>query len=285
MRIAVLGLGLIGGSLLRALGAAGHQVTGYDADPVTRQLAGAAGSVREAVRDTDVVFLAVPLPALPDLLGDLDGYRGLISDVTSVKGPVAALMAGRRFVGGHPMAGKEHSGFGSSDPLLFRDQPWVLCLDPETDLADWRTMVELLGGLRARIIPATSAEHDAAVARISHVPHLVASAIAASAAEPGVLALAAGSFRDGTRVASTAPALVAAMCSGNAAAVRPVLDELIAALTEARATLDDRAGLIDWLSRGHAVRGRWPLRATPAGEIPTDREGLLELGRQGHSVT
>jgi prephenate dehydrogenase len=285
MRIAVLGLGLIGGSLLRALAATGHDVTGYDTDPVTRQLAGAAASVAEAVAGADLIFLAVPLPAIPGLLDHLDGHPGLISDVTSVKAPVAALMDGRRYVGGHPMTGTEHSGFGASDPRLFHGQPWVLCLDEETDLADWLTVARLLGTLRARVIPATSAEHDAAVARISHVPHLVATAIASAASEPGVLALAAGSFRDGTRVATTSPALVAAMCAGNAAAIRPALDELIAALLEAQSTLDDPVALAAWLRRGYEVRKKWPLKTPTMGALPTDRHILLELGRQGRAVT
>ncbi|WP_018347545.1 prephenate dehydrogenase [Longispora albida] len=288
MRIAVLGLGLIGGSLFRALRAAGHEVTGYDTDPRVRALAGAAGSAAAAIDGTELTFLCVPLPAVPALLAELGGYPGLLSDVTSVKGPMAKLLAEAgfaRFVGGHPMAGKELSGFEASDPGLFRGQPWVLCLDEETSVDDWWLLARLAGeSLGARVIPSTSHEHDAAVARISHVPHLVASALAAGASDPGVLALAAGSFRDGTRVAATSPALVAAMCGGNAEAVRPALDELIGALLAVRDVLDDPAGLRAWLSAGNGVREKWPWAET-AREIPADRAGLLAAGRRGESVT
>ncbi len=265
MRIAVIGLGLIGGSLLRALGAAGHDVTGYDSDPHTRQLARAAeithatiaDTVRDAAVGADIVVLAVPLPAVSAVLTELGDHPGLITDVVSVKEPVAQLMTARRYVGGHPMAGTEHSGFAHADSTLFRNRPWALCLDADTNRDDWATVARLLGELGARVISITSHDHDAAVARVSHVPHLLASALAASAAAPETLALAAGSYGDGTRVAATAPALVAAMCSGNAPRVRETLDEVIADLLVARAVLDNPRELEEWLTRGYNARRNW----------------------------
>ena len=144
MDVAVIGLGLIGGSVLQALAAAGHRVVGFDADPATRGTArtaaarartGArwqvAGTIRDALANAELVVLAVPLPALPTVLDELRaGFDGLVTDVTSVKG--AGARAGRRrcsFVGGHPMAGKETSGFRAADPRLFDGCAWVLCLE------------------------------------------------------------------------------------------------------------------------------------------------------------
>ncbi|MGH8794741.1 MAG: prephenate dehydrogenase/arogenate dehydrogenase family protein, partial [Stackebrandtia sp.] len=185
MRVGVVGLGLIGGSLSRALRHAGHDVRGADFDARTRGLAADAGfdvvDDPRALVDADVVFLAVPLPALPAVLPTFADFRGLLTDVTSVKARVAALVAqccsGVRFVGGHPMAGKETSGFEAGEAGLFRDRTWVLCLDDDTRLEDWRSAARLVCGLGARAVAAVSSEHDAAAARISHLPHLLAAAM------------------------------------------------------------------------------------------------------------
>ncbi|GAB7049129.1 prephenate dehydrogenase/arogenate dehydrogenase family protein [Catenuloplanes indicus] len=313
MRVAVIGMGLIGGSVLRALAAAGHDMVGFDADPATRGTARTAAaeappsarwrivpSVSAAVADAELCVIAVPLPALETVLDEITGrgYRGLITDVTSVKLPVLDLveryleggsqrLAG--FVGGHPMAGRETSGFTAADPRLFDDCAWVLGLEPgRTMLGDWLDLADLVTSLGARAVPTTAAEHDRAVATISHVPHLVASAVAEQAADPLAAALGAGSFRDGTRVAATRSDLVAAMCGGNADSVRPVLDAVIESLTAARAALDARdpiAALRPWLASGHRVRAAWP--ATPGEPLPMrpSVNALLDLGRAGGWIT
>jgi prephenate dehydrogenase len=305
--IAVIGLGLIGGSLLRALAAAGHKVLGYDADPAVRGTARTAAalapasqrwqitaSVGEAARGSTLVVMAVPLPGVPGVLDDLvdAGYTGLISDVTSVKGPVRDLVAERfrraatplaGYVGGHPMAGKERSGFEAADPYLFTQCAWVLCLEPETSLPDWLDLAALVTGLGARVVPTTADEHDQAVARISHVPHLLAAALAASIeGNPLAGTLAAGSFRDGTRVAATRPELTAAMVGGNATAVTEALDEIMTSL-EAAGTLLSRPGrsLTDWLRTGHDVRSGWPALAGDSTQLPARADVLGRLGRVG----
>ncbi|BEL10910.1 prephenate dehydrogenase [Actinoplanes sichuanensis] len=295
MRIAVIGLGLIGGSLLRALGAAGHDVVGFDADPVTRELAReagfeVAGSVRETVTDCAVAALAVPLPILPEVVADLDGYGGLVTDVTSVKGPVRDLVAGRRFVGGHPMAGRETSGFAASEAGLFEGCAWVLCLEPgETDLDDWLMLAGLFTGMGARVVPVTAAEHDTAVARISHVPHLFAAVLAQQlGGDPLAGALAAGSFRDGTRVAATRAELTAAMCGGNRDAVRAELRRLIDDLTATAAALDEPDpvnALVPILRPASELRRAWPPVPGAETTIPAEIGPLLALGRSGGWVT
>ncbi|HEY0487611.1 MAG TPA: prephenate dehydrogenase/arogenate dehydrogenase family protein [Mycobacteriales bacterium] len=306
-RVAVLGLGLIGGSLVRRLAAAGVAVTAYDADPGTRAIARTAAgrvgraagwsvtsSVAEAVEAAGTVVSAVPLPALGTVLRAVaaTGYEGLLTDVTSVKGPAAALAAAHtpraRWVGGHPMAGTEHSGFAFSDPGLFEGAAWVLTLDGQTSVRDWAALAALYTGIGARVVPATAAEHDAAAARISHLPHLVAAALAAGAADgpagPLALSLAAGSFRDGTRVAATRPELTAAMCGANAAALRAELDALRSRLARMRHQLD--AGdpveaLVPSLAAGHAVRAGWPAAPGEPETVPVDAEALLAVGRAG----
>jgi prephenate dehydrogenase len=310
--IAVVGLGLIGGSVLRALAGAGHTVVGHDADPATRGTArtaaaqappGArwqvAGTVRDAVAHAELVVLAVPLPAVDEVLHEVvaAGYAGLVTDVTSVKGPVRELAAQRLrlphsrlagFVGGHPMAGREVSGFAAADPDLFAGCAWVLCLEPDTSLADWLTVADVVTRLGARVVPSTADEHDRAVAVISHVPHLLAAAMAAAATDPLARALAAGSFRDGTRVAASPPHLIAAMCGGNAAAVGPALAAVRAALDEAAAAVDSAdpiAALRAWLKPGAEARTAWPPRPGSRLDLPANPGALLRLGRAGGWVT
>jgi prephenate dehydrogenase len=301
--VAVIGLGLIGGSLLQALAARGHRVVGFDADPATRATArtaaaraaaGArwqvAGTMSDAVGSADLVALAVPLTALPAVLRELAGYSGLVTDVTSVKGPVRDLTTDFAFVGGHPMAGKETSGFRSADPALFAGRAWVLCLEPDrTSLPDWLLLAELFIGLGARIVPTTADEHDRAVAAVSHVPHLLAAALATAVADdPLAAALAAGSFRDGTRVAGSRAELVAAMCGGNATAVRPALDGVLKTVDDLRAALgapDPVVALRPLLARASAARTAWPPVPGEQATLPARPDVLRRLGRIGGWVT
>ena len=313
-RIAVIGLGLIGGSLLRALAGAGHHVLGFDTDPTTRATARTAAarapqsgrwqvtaSIADAAAAADIVVVAVPLPAIAGVFDALAaaGYSGVVTDVTSVKGAVASLAAGHLraggqslsgYVGGHPMAGREASGFAASDAGLFDGCAWVLCLETQTSIGDWLRLAALLtAALGVRVVPGTAAEHDRAVAAISHVPHLVAAALAGHAAnDPLALTLGAGSFRDGTRVAASRPALTAAMCGGNADATRATLDAVLADLAAARSALDgpDPIGALEpWLTPGAQARAAWPPQTGKALSMPADADALRELGRAGGWVT
>jgi prephenate dehydrogenase len=314
MRIAFVGLGLIGGSLVRALSAGGHDVYGYDADPATRGMARTAAgqapanqrwqvaaSVREASDDADLVVLAVPLPAVSDVVDELanSGFHRLITDVTSVKDPVRELIADRwrrdgvalaGFVGGHPMTGRETSGFVASDATLFRGRAWALCLEPdETALDDFMEVAVLAVSLGARVVPTTAAEHDAAVALVSHVPHLVASALVRAAADrPLALSLGAGSFHDGTRVAASSPDLVAAMCGGNADAVDEALTDVVEQLRQAAIALDTKdpiGELRKWFAPASAARRAWPPAPSDPTELPVQADVLLRLGRAGGWIT
>lgn len=296
-RVAILGLGLIGGSLLRCLAAGGATVIGYDADPASIEAARAAGCDATGdpaeLRAPDVVVIATPLPAVAAML-DLTAAiqpAPIVTDVVSVKAPVARLASDRaprlRYVGGHPMAGTEHSGFAAAQPGLFAGAPWVLCLDEDTEIDAWLTVAAMATAADARVVPATSDRHDAAVATISHVPHLLAAALSTSAAaDPLALALAAGSFRDATRVMQTRPDLVAAMCAGNTAAVRAALGDVVRRLDELDASLPNAARLEATFARAHAVRTAWPASERTASshlEVtgPTLRSDLIALGESG----
>jgi prephenate dehydrogenase len=227
-----------------------------------------------------VVVLAVPLPAMARALDGLAvAPDATITDLGSVKAPVLASLGGAyggRFVGGHPMCGTERSGHQAADPGLFAGARWAVCLDEGTELPRWLRVAEVALAVGAEVVPTTSAEHDAAVAAVSHVPHLLAAALAAAAGEAGplALALAAGSFRDGTRVAGSDPAFVTAMVEGNAGPVAAALDRVLAQL---------RRPWPELVAAGSAVRSaraeRRPVR------VPLEGAALLALGRSGGAVT
>jgi prephenate dehydrogenase len=312
VNVAVIGLGLIGGSLLRALALAGHWVIGYDLDPSTRAMARTAAaqapresrwqvapSIADAVSKADLVVVATPLTAVAPVLDEISGagFTGLVTDVVSVKDPVRQLVARRLrdggmnlagYVGGHPMAGRETAGFAATDPELFRACAWVLCLEEETNLEDWLGLARLITGLGARVVPTTAEDHDRAVAAVSHVPHLLAAALATAVTDPLAATLAAGSFRDGTRVAASAPELIAAMCGGNSEPVLDSLDLVLERLDAVRDALDsdDPIGQVRaWAAPAHAARVAWPHGWGEPSQIPATPNALLALGDEGGWIT
>ena len=277
--VSVVGLGQLGGSLAAALVAAGRPVSGWDADPAARDAAAARG-VTISREPAGVVVLAVPMPVLGTALADLTlDPDATVTDLGSVKVPVVAELGARhgdRFVGGHPMCGTERSGHAATDPELFTGARWALCLEPGTDLRRWLRVAEIALAVGAEVVPVTAAEHDDAVAAISAVPHLLAAALAAAAGQAGplALALAAGSFRDGTRVIGSDPAFVTALVQGNAGPAA-------AALTRVRAQLD--RPWAELVTDGHAVRTATAVRRPV--RVPLDRAALLAVGRAGGAVT
>src|SRR5262249_27001971 len=192
-----------------------------------------------------------------------------------------------RFGGGHPMTGTADSGWAAGYAGLFTRAPWVVSVDDHVDPQVWSMVMTLALDCGALVVPAKSDEHDAAAAAISHLPHLLAEALAVSAGEvPLAFALAAGSFRDGTRVAGTAPALVRAMCEGNAEQLVPAVDQVIELLSRARESLASRDSLADLIDAGHAARTRYD--SFPRSDIfmvvigaEKWREELAAAGRAG----
>ncbi len=292
--VCVLGLGLIGGSVLRAAAAAGRQAFGYNrsADGMNAAIADGFDATTEletaltrAAESGALIVLAVPVPALPALL---DHVRRLapecpLTDVTSVKAAVldAVTAAGLqgRFVGGHPMAGTAHSGWPAGHAGLFEGAPWVISVDDHVDPTVFSTVLDLILDCGSIAVPARSEEHDAAAAAISHLPHLLAEALAVTAADvPLAFALAAGSFRDGTRVAGTAPELVRAMCEANWLYLLPALDRIIELLGDARDSLSAADSVAELVNHGHAARTRYD--NFPRPEIVTVVVGANDWRRE-----
>ena len=287
---------------MRAGQAAGREVFGYNRSIDAVKCATADGfdatedltaALKRAASTEALIVLAVPVPALPIMLERIRDTAPdcPLTDVVSVKGNVlqqvqeCGLLG--RFVGGHPMAGTAHSGWTAGTADLFAGAPWVVSVDDHVDPEVWAQVMHLALDCRAVIVPARSDEHDAAAAAISHLPHLLAEALAATAGEvPLAFALAAGSFRDGTRVAATAPDLVRAMCEANATELTAMLDRAMELLSQARSSLVEAQSVAELVESGHAARVRYDsfsrpqILATTIGEEGW-REELAALGRAG----
>jgi prephenate dehydrogenase len=306
--VCVIGMGLIGGSVLRAATAAGRSGWGATTSSSDAEAAGAAGykvevsveqALRRAATEDALVVLAVPLTGVRDALRQVAWHapEAWLTDVVSVKDPVAAevrnLVPGARYAGGHPMAGTSASGWEAGGADLFADAAWAVTLEDETTVEAWREAAQLALDCGARVVPTSAAEHDSAVARISHLPHVFAAVLAAVGADGGPLALslAAGSFRDGTRVAESAPDLVRAMTEGNRVALLDAVDDALGRLGAARGALASTGALKSTVDSGYEARGSWAAlqnaerkRTTINLNTRTALKRLRELGDKGGRV-
>jgi prephenate dehydrogenase len=289
--VALLGTGLIGGSVGFALRSRGSEVRGYDLDPDRLARARELGAidtesatVADAVRGADLTVVAVPVGRIAEVVVEaLDAGAALVTDVGSVKAPVVdAVEAARphvagRYVGGHPMAGSEQEGLAGASADLFAGATWVLTPTATTDPQAFATVRAWVSDLGAEALAVSPSVHDTIVAVVSHVPQLAASTLMNVADEASdehavLLRLAAGGFRDMTRIASGHPAIWPDICLANRDAIVSALDHYLEELARVRAIVAtaDRDPLLELLERARGAR-----RNLPVG-IPVD-EQLLEL--------
>ncbi len=321
-RVAVIGAGLVGSSIALAIRAAGvGEVTLVDADAGVRERARALGvasrvlaEVATAVHDADVVIAAVPASAVPEVLLAAAGAAppgAILTDAASLKSTSTLEVTSRlkeagagpeRFVGGHPMAGSERSGPEAADARLFQGATWVLTPTAATADATLTVLSTFLRRLGARVVALPPERHDELVAVVSHLPQVVASALAAVAADAievtgdAVLAVAGGGFRDTTRIAASDPALWLPILAGNRVAVLEALDAYTDRLRQVRASVAEERWeeLEGVLQRASAARRRLVPKATPTDVadvvVPMDdRPGQLAtattvLGAAGINV-
>ncbi len=275
-RANVIGVGLIGGSIALGLRSVGWHVTGDDHDAATLDKALELDVIDTVGLDpaAEITFIATPVGGVPAAAERaLAETAGIVTDVGSVKTEVATAVTDPRFVAGHPMAGSEQDGVTGARPGLFRNATWVLTPTEETSEAAYTGVREIIRILGAEVVSMDPGLHDEAVARISHVPHLTAATLMVMAAGAGfdndaVLRLAAGGFRDMTRIAAGSPAIWLDICQQNRSAILGGIDDLIEALQSARKVVDDtdRAGLENLLSGARAARVNLP------SGIPVDLE-------------
>jgi prephenate dehydrogenase len=273
----VIGLGLIGGSVALGLRERGWRVHGDDARPAVLDRALERGVVDAAgiAPHAEITFVAVPVLAVADQVKRaLAETSGVVTDVGSVKAEVCAAIDDPRFVGGHPMAGSEFDGLDGADGDMFSGAVWVLTPRADADdltLAGVSAAVRQLG---AEVVALPPDRHDQVVAVVSHVPHLTAATLMQLATDRGeehaaLLRLAAGGFRDMTRIASGHPDIWLDICAQNRPAIVGALGGLIRRLEAIRDVVDreDRDGLQHTLAAAREARTNLPGRVANPEEM------------------
>lgn len=329
-RIIVIGVGLIGGSIAAAARALDDapQVIGIDPDPATLEYALDHGVVDLGIPAEDavaadsaaahmlaggpqtLVVLATPVSSARTWLCRLRdaGFSGVVTDVASTKTAILrdaeeCLGESAAFVGGHPMAGSERSGVQAARHDLFRGAYYVLTPTETTDPDAYRRVHAFVSALGARVISVPADRHDQAVAIVSHVPHVTASALVdvarAHAGEDGdLMRLAAGGFKDTTRIAAGSPELWTGICLDNAESVAAGIEELRDVLGQfaGKVRARDAEGVRSWLAHAAEVRRGLPAQWVPATEqlielsVPMiDRPGVIAevttaVGRAGCNI-
>lgn len=317
MTIGIVGLGLIGGSLARHLVANGYRVMAWNHRPHPYEQARRDGIVCvDALEDLagrpgarpDLIVLCNPLKAMPDMLSRLapviDRTATTLTDVGSVKAlvrqQVVAAGLGDCYVGAHPMTGTERSGFEASDPSLFDHALWAITVDESTDYRRFLVVARMIAeGCANRCIVIDDGTHDRAAALISHMPHVVATALINELTDNPdrniAAALAAGSWRDMTRVALTDPQRTRAMVDEDAQNVEALLRHMASRLVAVADALHDGDDRIigEFFAHGNPFRDYKAACAQNQGasstaQISLDRAHwrvqLLESARRGEQV-
>ncbi len=285
MRIAVVGVGLIGGSVgLAARERLGAEVVGFDPSPAALDAALEVGAVDvaaagadEALDGAEAAFVAAPVGALPAAVRAAVAAAGddcVVTDVGSTKRTIVEATDDERFIGGHPLAGAASAGVRNARAGLFDGATWYLTPTPRTRGTLYERLHRLLSGLGARPAALDAETHDRMLATVSHLPHVLANVLVAQAArtrteEDEPLPATGPSFRDITRVAGSNTAIWRDIYLANADALLDSIDDALARLTAFRATLADGDG---------AAIGAWNDAARD------DRRRLLEGDLAGGEV-
>jgi prephenate dehydrogenase len=314
VRIAIVGVGLIGGSIgLAARERLGAELVGWSRSASTRSRAvslgaldRAAESLGDAVADAEAVFVCAPVGVLPDVVASVleaAPQDCVVTDVGSTKRSIVEAISDPRFVGGHPLAGAETAGVEHARADLFQDATWYLTPAPGATGMLFERLHRLLRGLGARPTTIDAASHDAMLAAVSHLPHvfanvLVAQAASALAAESEQLPATGPSFRDATRVAGASSAIWTDIYLANRDALGAQLDDAIARLSAVRSLLSDGDpdAVTTWNDAARDDRRRLLEAQLAGGELSELRVSVpnepgviatiaLELGKAGVNIT
>lgn len=275
-KVGIIGLGVIGASLGMALrnSRPGIRVAGRDLDIETVKQAMEVGAIDEMLdeqrlAECDLIVIATPLRIIPQVVQEIKEKIKpgvIISDVGSVKGWVMQILvqylpAGVHIIGGHPMAGSEKSGLSAADKFLFQNAAYVLTPQSGLPAEIVEEMQQLLSAIGARAIVMDAQEHDQVVARVSHLPHLMSTALVNNLYDnPGAIALAGGGLRDTTRTAASDPELWEDILSLNAEAVKNELKGMLELFQKYLAALEtEKSGNIKmYLQRASDLRKNLP---------------------------
>ena len=280
-RLCVIGVGLIGGSLARALRDAGacREVVGAGRNPANLQTAVDLGVIdryetdlARAVAGADMVLVSVPLGAMPAVFSAIRGHLAgdaVLTDAGSAKGGV--IEAARQafagvpafFVPGHPIAGTEQSGVEASFASLYQNRRVILTPLPETDIQATARVREMWEAAGAAVVEMDPVHHDAVLAATSHLPHVLAYTLVESLVRLGdegeVFEYAAGGFRDFTRIASSDPVMWRDICLANGDAIQLMIEHFVTDLQELTAAIQNRDGpyLLDLFTSARDARNRY----------------------------
>lgn len=298
-QVIIIGLGLIGASIAQAAHKSMPEIRliGVDIDERTRAIAleeslvvqalspDDSASIDDALARTDLVIIATPIDEAESyfkMLAD-KGYKGYITDTASTKEHIVALAheylsAPSLFLPGHPMAGSEVNGIDGARDDLFQGAYWILCPDEQTSVDLLPALHEFISNLGSRAIVIPYEQHDHAVAVVSHVPHFVAASLVMLAAhaaddQQSIMRLAAGGFKDTTRVAAGSPKLWSSIALDNVEQVKAGLSEMQSILGEFIDALDDqdKEALIELLRGAAEIR-----RSLPSAWVPS-ADNLIEV--------
>ena len=283
MILAVLGVGLIGGSVgLAARERLGAEVRGHDPGPgvldaalARGAIATACASAAEALEGADAAFVAAPVGALPVAVRealDRAGDECVVTDVGSTKRDLVAAVQDRRFIGGHPLAGAETAGVEHARAGLFEGATWYLTPTANTEGVLYERLYRLLADLGAHPAAIDAAAHDRLMASVSHLPHVLANVLVAQAAdalEAERLPATGPSFRDATRVAGASTAIWRDIYLSNADALVAAIDDTVRRLGAVRGALAgrDEAEVVEWNDRAREARRRLLEADLAGGEV------------------
>ncbi len=276
-RANVVGLGLIGGSVAAALTDRGWLVSGVDDDARRCDDARTRGLIADVGLNPQALLTIVATP-VSSIAGwvrrALAETTGLVTDVGSVKAPLAAAVLDERFIAGHPMAGSELQGLDGADAQLFRGAVWVLTPSSATSDDTFERVANVVRSLGAEVLVLRPEEHDRLVAVTSHLPHLTAATLMSLADEraddhAAVMRLAAGGFRDMTRVASGHPAIWVDICRENRDAIVDAVDAMVVGLTKMRRIVaeSDDSALLEILRTAREARANLPGRVRELADV------------------
>jgi prephenate dehydrogenase len=294
-RAQIIGTGLIGGSVGLALRQRGWHVSGTDISVSHAERALDLGVIDEVGLDAgaELTLVAVPAAALIEQVNRaLAETKGLVTDTGSVKTMVARHISDPRFVPGHPMAGSEQDGVDGADPAIFQGAVWVLTPTEDTDDAALHSLQAILASFGSDVVTMKPERHDSLVAVVSHVPHLTAASLMCLADDRAeqdapLLRLAAGGFRDMTRIAAGHPAIWLDICDENRDMIVSVLDELTERLQRMRGLVagGDRQQLADVLGQARRARTNLPARYVRPDELIEVRVPIPDSKGQIAAIT
>jgi prephenate dehydrogenase len=277
VKIGIVGLGLIGGSLAMAGTRAGHEIYGFDVDTdvinsaLQQKIIVDSKNISQLSQSCDLIVLCVPSRTASEIVEEALQGTALVTDVSSVKKPICDVVAKldpekvNRFIGGHPMAGSEQSGLDAARENMFQQKMWIVVPPENSSLENINTIETFISSLGAEHCILSPEQHDALVAYISHLPQIASSALMDLAAGEAIdneiiLRLAGGGFRDMTRIASNNITMWNDIVADNSYEIAQALDAYINTLTSLKESIENESlgDVTSLFQRARSARGSLP---------------------------